>query len=127
MKPTEGGHLVGAGRVEDGLGNQETSGGLVVTFVQGTGTGQGTFSAITDHGDGTYTATFTATLVGSNTITATIGGQAITGAAPRFTGAAATLTVTPGKVSPAQSMISISSASRSRLLGGKCSDSCPSG
>jgi adhesin/invasin len=37
---------------------------------------------VTDNGNGTYTATFTGTAAGSNTITATIGGSAVTSAAP---------------------------------------------
>ncbi len=75
----------------DARGNQESSGGLAVVFGLGSGSAGGAFGAVTDHGNGTYTVTFTAgnTAVGSDTITATIGGQALTSAAP-------TLTVTAG-------------------------------
>jgi RHS repeat-associated protein len=41
----------------DALGNPEDTGGLQVAF--GLGTGSGTFGAVTDNGDGTYTTTFT--------------------------------------------------------------------
>jgi hypothetical protein len=58
----------------DGQGNQETSGGLLVSFsVNGTA---GTIGPVTDDGDGTYTATFTPGPVpGTYSITATINGQ----------------------------------------------------
>jgi hypothetical protein len=55
---------------------------LTVSFGLGAGTGGGTFSAVTDKDNGTYTAIFTATNAGSTTLTATIGGQPVTGAAP---------------------------------------------
>ena len=55
----------------------------------GTGTGSGTFSSVTDNGDGTYTATFTGTTAGTNTITATIDGQPVTSTAPTITVATA--------------------------------------
>ena len=70
---------------KDANGSQETKGGLAVVFSLGTGAGRGTFSSVTDHGNGTYTATFTGTTAGSNTIKATIGGQAITSTAPVLT------------------------------------------
>jgi hypothetical protein len=87
----------------DAYGNQETNGGLKVLFSLGAGGAGGTFSAVKDHGDGTYTATFTGTTAGTDTIKATIGGQLVTSAWP-------TLTVTPGSVSLAQSTISLSPA-----------------
>ena len=63
----------------DALGNQESSGGLTVTFGLTAGSSGGTFSDFTDDGDGIYTALFTAgTTPGSYAITATIGGQAVT-------------------------------------------------
>jgi sugar lactone lactonase YvrE len=62
---------------EDANGNQETSGGLQVAFALGTGTGSGTFSAVTDNGNGTYTAAFTGTVAGNVTILATINNQPI--------------------------------------------------
>jgi hypothetical protein len=60
-------------------GNQETSGGLNVVFSVSAGSvGNGMFSAITDNGNGTYTASFTGTTAGNTTITATIDGQPVT-------------------------------------------------
>ncbi len=84
----------------DANGNQETTGGLTVDFVLGSGTAGGTFSAVTDNHDGTYTATFTAVTTGSSTIVARIGGQPVTSAAPG-------ITVTPGVVSPSQSSVAL--------------------
>src|SRR5205823_1721061 len=86
----------------DANGNQETSGGLTVLFGLGSGSSSGTFSSpIVDRGDGTYTATFTGTTAGSaRTITATIGGTAITSALP-------TVTVIPDVSSLSQSVVSV--------------------
>ncbi len=69
----------------DAFGNPETTGGLVVAFGLGGGTGGGSFGTVTDNGNGTYAATFTAGAIGTNTVTATIGGQAVTATAPRVT------------------------------------------
>ncbi len=88
----------------DANGNQEPLGGSTVVFSLGAGTASGTFSSVTDNGDGTYTATFTGTIAGTNTITATIDGTALTSTAP-------TITVTPGAVDPSQSTVSVSPAS----------------
>jgi hypothetical protein len=61
----------------DANGNQETGGGLAVNFGVSGGSG-GSGGAVTDHGDGTYTATFTAGgAQGVDTITATVGGQSV--------------------------------------------------
>jgi uncharacterized repeat protein (TIGR01451 family) len=87
----------------DAQGTQEPHGGLVVVFGLGGGTGRGTFGAVQDNGDGTYTATFTATTAGPNTITATVGGQAVTSTAPGFT-------VVPGPVSLSQSTVVVTPA-----------------
>jgi len=87
----------------DALGHQELGGGLRVAFSLGTGSAGGTFSAVTDHDNGTYTATFTGAKAGSNTIKATIAGQSVTSARPA-------VTVTPGPVSVSQSTISLNSA-----------------
>ena len=63
----------------DANGNQETGGGLTVSlWPRQRHSAGGTFGTVTDNGDGTYTATFTGTTAGSNTITATIGGQKVT-------------------------------------------------
>ena len=69
----------------DANGNQELGGGLVVAFGLGTGSASGTFGAVTDNGNGTYTATFTGSKAGSNTIIATIGGQKVTSTPPTVT------------------------------------------
>ncbi len=74
----------------DAAGNQLTTGGLSVAFGLGTGTGAGTLGVVTDHGDGTYTATFTGTAAGRVPLTATINGQAVTSTVP-------TVTVTAGR------------------------------
>ena len=51
-------------------------------IVLGVGTGgKGTFGPVTDNKNGTYTATFTGTLAGKNSITATIGGVKLTSTA----------------------------------------------
>jgi hypothetical protein len=69
----------------DAAGNQETQGGLPFSFGLSGGPGSGTFSNLVDHNNGTYTATFTGTVPGSVTITATLGGQAITSPLPTVT------------------------------------------
>ena len=88
----------------DAYGNQELTGGLVVAFALGTGKGSGTLSAVTDNHNGTYSAVLTATTMGTNTISAKIGGGAVTSTAP-------TLTVTPGPLSLSTSVVTLSSAS----------------
>jgi hypothetical protein len=87
---------------EDASGNQETSGGLTVSFGLGSGNGSGTFGPVADHGNGLYTATFTATTAGTIAITSTIGGQPVGSTAP-------IVTVTPGPVNLSQSTLSVSS------------------
>jgi adhesin/invasin len=72
-------------QAKDANGNALTAGGSTVTFALGSGTAQGTFGAVTDNHNGTYTATFTGSTAGTNTITATLGGQALTSTAPTIT------------------------------------------
>jgi hypothetical protein len=86
-------------QAKDSLGNNLTTGGLTVVLGLGSDGGSGTFSAVTDNGDGTYQATFTATAVGTNTIIATINGASVTTTAPR-------ITIT-GVADPSQSMITV--------------------
>ena len=90
----------------DANGNQE--GGLAVVFglakKAGSGSASGTFSTVTDNGNGTYTTTFTATTAGTNTITATIGGQAVVSKMPA-------VKVVPGAVDLTQSTVTASPAS----------------
>lgn len=89
---------------KDSNGNTLTGGGQTVVFGHTGGTSGGTISSTTDNGNGTYTATFTTTNSGSATsITATVGGSAVTGVAP-------TVTVSPGAISLAQSLITVSSS-----------------
>jgi adhesin/invasin len=91
----------------DSFGNDLKNGGLTVVFALGNGsgsTGKGTFSAVTDHMNGTYTATFTGTIAGSNTIVATINGL-------KLTSTPASITVTPGAVSLAKSIVMLSKSS----------------
>ena len=89
---------------EDAAGNKLNLKGLAVQFAPGSANGgQGTFSAAKYNPNGTYTATFTGTIEGGNTITATVNGQAVTTHAPPV------ITVTPGTASPAKSFIGLSS------------------
>jgi sugar lactone lactonase YvrE len=97
---TAGGTAIVTLHAEDAFGNDETSGGLTVAFALGNGVGSGAFGSVNDHGNGTYTAVFTGTTIGANTITATISTQAVTSPAP-------SITVTQGPLSPSLSTISI--------------------
>ncbi|MBS0264713.1 MAG: hypothetical protein JSS02_22450, partial [Planctomycetes bacterium] len=92
-------------QARDSVGNKLATGGLTVTFGLGGNSGAlGTFGAVTDNKNGTYTAVFTGTIAGTNTISAKIGGQPVTSAGPSFT-------VTPGAVSLAKSAVTLSSGS----------------
>ena len=78
--------------------------GQSVAFGLAPGGVGGALGAVTDHGDGTYSATFTAgTTPGTTTLTAAINGQAVTSTAPA-------VTVTAGPVSLSQSTISLTAA-----------------
>ena len=88
----------------DQYGNALSSGGSVVAFAVSGGSSTGALSAVTDHADGTYTATFTGTLVGSpDTVHATIGGIPVTSPLPL-------VRVVPGAVSLAQSVVTAATA-----------------
>src|SRR5262249_25967324 len=91
---------------KDALGNQEVTGGESVGFSLGTGTAQGTFSNVVDHGDGTYTATFTPSAAGDNTITAKLNNQDVTSQAPTIT-----VTAGSGPADLAQSTVAVSPSS----------------
>src|SRR5207248_2493878 len=92
-------------QAKDAAGNNLTTGGLVVAFSNVGGTSTGVFSSVTDHGNGTYTATFTGGIAGTaTTIHATIGGNAVTSVLP-------TVTVMPGNAVTAQSIVSVSAFS----------------
>ncbi|MBS0264714.1 MAG: hypothetical protein JSS02_22455 [Planctomycetes bacterium] len=89
----------------DGAGTKLKTGGDIVVFTLGSPNGgKGSFGAVTDNKNGTYTATFTGTIAGANTITATIDGQALTSTAP-------TVTITPGPLSLAKSTVTLAYAS----------------
>ncbi len=88
---------------KDASGNPLTTGGATVLFSLSTGVGQGTFGTVTDNGDGTYSATFTGTTAGTNTITTTLNGQAVTTTAPTIT------VVAPAD--PTQSVVSLAPTS----------------
>jgi hypothetical protein len=85
----------------DAKGNQESSGGLAVVFGLGSGSASGTFGTVTDNHNGTYTAIFTGTQVGTSPITAMIGGESVTSPSPN-------ITVTLGSISLSQSTVSAS-------------------
>ncbi len=67
----------------DSQGNPVTQGGETIAFSLGGGTSTGTFSTVTDHGNGTYSAVFTAGAAGTPaTISGTINGLAVTTTLP---------------------------------------------
>ena len=78
----------------DAYGNPLATGGAKVAFsLTGAGTSGGTFSAVTDHGNGVYTAVFTATTAGTaRTVSATLNSAAVTSTLPAVTVTAAPLT-----------------------------------
>lgn len=89
-------------QAKDTAGNNITTGGLVVVFSRAGGTSTGTISATTDNNNGTYTATFTGDTAGTaTTIHATIGAQQVTSTLP-------TITVIPGTISTAKSIVTSS-------------------
>jgi dUTPase len=91
-------------QAEDAAGNYLTTGGLTVAFSPGSASGgAGSFSTVTDNGNGTYTATFTGTIAGINTIAATIDREPVT-TIP------AAITVTPGLVDPGNSLVTVSAS-----------------
>ena len=113
---------------KDANGTALTTGGATVTFALGSQTGgSGTFGAVTDNHNGTYTATFTGTTVGTNTITATINAAAVTTTAPTVTITAApslsqsTVAVSPSSVaagSPATVTLTAKDANGTALTTG---------
>ncbi|MCI0707642.1 MAG: FG-GAP-like repeat-containing protein [Ignavibacteriae bacterium] len=74
-------------QAKDSVGNNHTSGGLNIAFaLQAGGTSDGTIGPVTDNGDGTYTATFTATTVGTTrNVSATVDGNLLTSTLPAIT------------------------------------------
>ncbi|HTR19833.1 MAG TPA: invasin domain 3-containing protein, partial [Gemmatimonadales bacterium] len=89
-------------QAKDSVGNNLTSGGLTVVFNHSGGTSSGTIGVTTDNGNGTYTASFVGTLAGTpTTIGATINTSPVTSTLP-------TITVTPGAISAATSVVGVS-------------------
>jgi hypothetical protein len=83
---TNGGTTTVTLTARDANGTPLTTGGAQVVFGLGsTGTAQGTFTQATDNNNGTYTATFTASGVGTSPITATLDGTAVTSTLPTLT------------------------------------------
>jgi hypothetical protein len=93
----------------DANGNHETSGGLTVTFGLGSGNGSGTFGPVTDHGNGTYTATFTGTVAGNVSILATIDNQP--------TQATVTVSIAPASQPPTPTPVITGPADITSLVG----------
>lgn len=87
----------------DSAGVARTSGGDSVRFVlqQTANSGDGSVSAVTDHDDGTYSATFTASRDGLVRLEATINGRVKSNGLP-------SVTVRPIPVVPQQSSVSVS-------------------
>jgi hypothetical protein len=80
-------------------------GGASVVFSNSGGTSTGTWSAVTDHGDGTYSATFTGLGAGTPTsLRATINGSLVTSSV-------STVAVTPGAASATQSRVTVAASS----------------
>ncbi len=103
---------------KDAAGNAITSGGLSVGFSLATGTGLSSASigSATLQGNGSYQATVTGVLAGSAAaVGATMGGNAVTSAAP-------SLTVTPGSFSLANSSVLVSPSGTTSLTAGSSVD-----
>jgi adhesin/invasin len=92
-------------RVRDSLGVPRTSGGedVVFTVDSSGGTGRGTVDSTTDHDDGSYTTTFTATHDGAVVLGATLNGQSVRGPLD--------ITILGTPLSPQQSTVSVSADS----------------
>jgi adhesin/invasin len=102
-----GGTTTVTATLKDAAGNSIITGGATVAFTLGSGTSTGTFGGVTDNGNGTYTSTFTATVAGSaRAIGATVNGSAIASTLPTIT-----VTASAGPISPATSVVSVSSSS----------------
>jgi hypothetical protein len=88
--------------------NLSTAAGLSIVPTKAGGSATGTLSAITDNGDGTIDWTYTGIVAGTaQQMGATINTAPVTGSA-------ATLSVTPGAISLANSLVTVSPASSSQ-------------
>jgi len=95
-------------QAKDANANNLTSSAGTVTITKQSGTG--TIGAVTDNGNGTYTATVTSpTATGNGVFIATLGGAQVQGGAGSQT--QATISYTPGSASAAQSTLTPTSAS----------------
>lgn len=100
----------------DADGRRVRSGGLAVVFQASGGTSEGTVSAATDRGDGTYAASFVGVTAGTpTTIGATIGGQPVTQPLP-------TIAVVPGPMAPARTIVRVTP--RTVVVGGAATLEC---
>lgn len=87
---------------KDGAGNDITTGGANVVFTRTGGSSTGSIGATADGSNGVYTAVFTGVLSGTaTTIGATINGSPVTTALP-------TISVSPGVLSAAGSVVTVS-------------------
>jgi adhesin/invasin len=94
----------------DLIGNEIAEGGHAVEFSTSGGTSTGTLGATTDEGDGTYTAVFTATGVGTaTTVVGKIDGNAIA--------MTDSITVKAGRISPAHSIVTVSADTVTEAVG----------
>jgi hypothetical protein len=95
----------------DTAGVQIPRGGSAVAFsLSGGGTSSGVIGPVTDHGDGTYSATFTGQTAGTATeVSATIDGQSLSSAKP-------TITVTVGPAARAQFVVEPAGATAGTVI-----------
>jgi len=103
-------------QAKDATGANLTAGGDTVAFTATGGTSAGTISATTDHGDGTYTATYTGTTAGTaQTIHANINGSSVTTTLPTVTVTAAVASPDPTKCTVTAAPTTIAVAGTSTL------------
>ena len=95
-------------QAKDAIGNNLSTGGSTVTITKQSGTG--TIGAVTDNGNGTYTATVTApTLSGNGIFVATMNGNPVNNGSGSQT--QSTITYIPGAANAVQSALTPASAS----------------
>lgn len=99
----------------DAWGNATTSGGRTVVFLRsgGVGVSDGTIGPATDHGDGTWTASYVATAPGKpDTILATIDGVPVPGPGPTIL-----VGCVAGPVSPGRSQVTVNDSTANESPG----------